>query len=314
MSALASLAAAAAVALLVAAPLAAAQGLDTSFLLLSPDALANTSYPDDNFGSEDKLIPCNDGTQSFLVFVDLDNKVSFGTTGSAMKLNHCGTSPAARQVQTWQYNQTLGMGGASSSTFYLRNPPPYYWADPGTCLDVASYSTDVNATIRANICRDITDPKHFNQRWNYTTNRVVSDDGGGKCLRAGFPGSPDGFEAPITTAVCDDNDAAQDFVFNPLTGKIQHAAQVGGTWCVDAGTVGRVIRYDGQEWVDSRITSIACPDAGNNPLLPRQVSVGWGGVGGYVLRRREAGRSHHCRVRRQQRGAELVWREGWGSR
>jgi hypothetical protein len=123
-------------------------------------------------------------------------------------------------------------------------------------------------------CREWDDPEHSNQWWNVTNKRIISGDGGGMCLRAAEKGGLGILGAIVTTAVCDDADPAQDFFFpgsgSPLGGTIVHNG-----FCLDAGTIGRTIQFDGKSWSNKEIKSNACPDPGNPPLLPRNALDGY---------------------------------------
>lgn len=231
-------------------------------------ALAGTSEPEDGFGPNDKMLPCN----SQLVLIDLDSKASFNTHPPQFTLQHCGTSPASAAVQQWLVNDTNFEG----NQIYLASPPPYLY--PQTCMDKLG-AKGANATIYPWICRQFDDPAHSNQWWRIDPDNkwIVSMEngaGGGLCLRAGLPGEEAILEARITLAECDVSDSNQRFVYNIDDGTIR-SEQYGH--CLDAGVIGRVITFKGNSWTSSRINPKACPDAGNPALLPRDL------VGAYTV-------------------------------
>ena len=254
------------------------RAVETPFTMIGDaSALANTARPEDRFGPEDKLIPCNGG----LVLIDLDSATSFLDHPPSITLQKCGTSSAVRSVQQWTWNNT-----APGNHIYLSNPPPYFF--PETCVDILDKSSDsggVNATIYPWICRPMTS-EHSNQWFEVDSfsKRIYSNSlkaGGETCWSAGRPSEVANQDTMITTEVCDLN-AQQHFIFNG-TGDSTIRHELSGL-CVDAGTIGQRILYDGSQWVSSSIKALPCPDPGNPPLLPRDFvaayTVGLTKVGG----------------------------------
>ena len=192
--------------------------------------LAGTSRPDDGFGPEDKLLPCN----GRLVFVDLDSAASFGDGNRnhppQVTLQKCGTSAKTQALQQWAFNDTT----PTRTHLYLANPPTYFYGPfngfAGTCLDILGGTTDANLTIYPWICRDTFDPAHTNQLFSYNQDAlaITSDSGGkggGECLQAGYPGEAPVLEARITTAACDPGVPGQNFLWDPEALTIRSRAQ-----------------------------------------------------------------------------------------
>jgi hypothetical protein len=139
-----------------------------------------------------------------------------------------------------------------------------------------------------------------NQKWLWNPNNgtIVSLDGGGKCLQAGYPTDApgSGWEGRlITTEDCDLTKPGQIFVWdtdttNSFAGFIKLAANP--NFCVDAGHMGQTITWDPMYnvWARNPVSAGTCPDAGQRPFLPRtfaeDYTVGYYRVGSdFVLER-----------------------------
>lgn len=229
------------------------------FPLGDPLALVNTSKPGDGFSVQDKLVPCN----SHLVLIDLDSDASFKAFPPQFTLQRCGSSPASQRIQRFAVDP---LGQVS-----LQSPPPYLYAD-GTCVDGGGAT--VNTSVYPWHCRDVTDPKHSNQRWTFAGDRMLLNFSsshyplplGGLCVAAGLPGQAPVLEAGLALAPCDPASSASQSFSLSEDGTIRHAST---GLCIDAGVIGRTLTWDGTTWKSARIEPKACPDAGNPALLPR---------------------------------------------
>ena len=248
-------------------------------LLGDPLALINTSkpLPPDSFSVDDKLLPCNND----LVLIDLDSDKSFTDFPPQFTLQKCSaTSAATTRIQQFTFNQSAFPWGNQIS---LTQPPPYLF--PNTCVDGGGMT--INVSVYPWICRDPVDVQHANQWWAVSPSgrQIASKSVGpkypqpvpeGLCVQAGKPGEVPALETGLVLSPCDDTNDAQHFTYNAADSTLRH---VPTDLCVDAGVIGRVVKWDGGKWSTKRIVPHACPDAGNPALLPRD------GGGSYVVGR-----------------------------
>jgi hypothetical protein len=245
-------------------------------LLGTGGPLNGTEFGYDNFSPSDKVVSCN----SALAFVDLDAQIPFNTMGPQLTLEKCANlfAPASLAVQLWSQNTSSSWddSNVTGSAIYLTSPPNYFW--PNTCIDIntngsSSRSTGPGSTVYTWQCKPVA-----NQAWVFfpENGTIMSADGGGTCLSAGYPGDNTRGKAGtlITTALCDPGlPATQVFQWDNPTqvsgSKISHMSSQN---CIDAGHFGQLITWDATaspQWSLSRVRARSCPDPGNPPFLPR---------------------------------------------
>ena len=130
-------------------------------------------------------------------------------------------------------------------------------------------------------------------QWNPQNGTIVSLDGGGECLQAGYPddGAGGWLGRLITTGDCDSSNIHQIFDFgtdpeNVNGGLIRHVAS---GMCIDAGHLAQTITFNpgNGRWARNQARANACPDAGQSPFLPRtflqDYTVGYYRTGGDVV-------------------------------
>ncbi len=238
-----------------------------------------------------------------LTYVDLDVQQMFvpPIQGPQFTLERCANPLAhnSMQLQQWYYNASWNGNGEifpGTGEIYLRSPPSYYFPLPQyTCMDIHGRSTDSNATVYSWYCKGVANQQW---QWNPENGTIVSLDGGGMCLQAGYPSDApgSGWEGRlITTGVCDLTQKGQIFSWdtdpeNTFGGFIKLVANP--NFCIDAGHMGQTITWDPMlnEWARNPVTASTCPDAGQRPFLPRtfaeDYTVGYYRVGSDVVQER----------------------------
>jgi hypothetical protein len=254
-------------------------GLDPDYspftLLGTGGPLNGTEFGYDNFSPSDKVVSCN----SALAFVDLDAQIPFNTMGPQLTLEKCANffAPASQAVQLWSYNTSSSWEDptVTGNAIYLARPPNYFW--PSTCIDIhtngSSRATGPGATVYTWQCKPVA-----NQAWVYfsVNGTIMSADGGGTCLTAGYPGDNTRGKAGtlITTALCDPGlPATQVFSWDTTQASGSQIIHSSSNNCIDAGHFGQLITWNpppaNPQWTLSRVRAQACPDPGNPPFLPR---------------------------------------------
>lgn len=135
-----------------------------------------------------------------------------------------------------------------------------------------------------------------NQQWEWSpeTNSIMSLDGGGQCLQAGYPdevADAGWMGRLITTGPCDPANVHQQFDFNtdPLNNFAGYIKHIASGFCIDAGHLAQTITYNpvNGQWRRNPARANACPDAGSPPFLPRtyneDYTVGYYRVGGDIV-------------------------------